>query len=127
MQQNWQKHLPRSTFISRSSFKVVHCGEKFNRFLVDITLKSRKMVNHRLLVIIKLLIDSFYVKTREARRTITACVDSVVNFSLVSSLASHLLSKIAADDSFLLRKMSIIWSGLVEVILSGMWKDIGRH
>ena len=38
-------------------------------------------MNHRLLVIIKLLIDSFYVKTWEARRTITACVDSVVNFS----------------------------------------------
>ena len=35
---------------------------------------------HRLLVIIKLLIN-FFVKTWEARRTITACVDSVVNFS----------------------------------------------
>ena len=35
---------------------------------------------HRLLVIIKSLID-FFVKTWEARRTITACVDSVVNFS----------------------------------------------
>ena len=62
-------------------------------------------------------------KTTNAQGT----ADQNKNSSLVSSLASHLLSKIAADDSFLLRKMSIIWSGLVEVILSGMWKDIGRH
>ena len=55
--------------------------ELFNRCLVDITLKSRKMINHRLLFIIKMLIDFFYVKTWEARRTITACIDSVVNFS----------------------------------------------
>ena len=62
--------------------QLVHCGDKlFNRCLVDINLKSRKMVNHRLLVINKLLIDFFYVKTWEARRTITACVDSVLNFS----------------------------------------------
>ena len=35
-----------ASFVSRSSFKV-HCGAKFNRCLVDITLKSRKMVNHQ--------------------------------------------------------------------------------
>ena len=51
----------RHAFISRSSFKV-HCGDKFNRCLVDITLKSRKMVNQRLLVIIKLLIEFFVLK-----------------------------------------------------------------
>ena len=53
--------------------------------------------------------------------------DQNKNGSLVSSLASHLLSKMVADDSFLLRKMSRIQSRLVELILSGMWKDVGRH
>ena len=47
--------------------------------------------------------------------------------SVVFSPASHLLSKMAADDSFLLRKMSRIQSWLVELILSGMWKDIGHY
>ena len=37
-------------------------------------------MNHHWLVVIKLLID-FFVKTWEARETITACNDSAVNFS----------------------------------------------
>ena len=53
--------------------------------------------------------------------------DQNKNGSLVSSLDSHLLSKMAADDCFLSRKMSRIQSRLVELILSGMRKDIGRH
>ena len=39
------------------------------------------MVNHRLLVVIIFFNGGFYVKTREARGTITACGDSGVNFS----------------------------------------------
>ena len=82
MQQNWQ-NICQDLPLSQDPV-LVHSGDITIECLVDITLKSRMMVNHWLLVIIKLFIDFFYVKTWEARRTITACVDtvvSVVNFS----------------------------------------------
>ena len=46
-----------STFTSTSSL-----NGQLNRSLIDVTLKSRKMVNHHWLVVIKLLIDFFMLK-----------------------------------------------------------------
>ena len=64
------------TVLLHKHFKI-----QLNRSMIDITLKSRKMVNHHWLVVTKLLIDFFYVKTWEVGGAITACNDSVVNFS----------------------------------------------
>ena len=77
MQDSWQKCLPKSTFPSRSSFKghrEIHLiGEHYFEVKEDgepLIVSCHQIVNR-----------GVYVKTREARGTITACGDSGVNFS----------------------------------------------
>lgn len=45
----------------------------------------------------------------------------------MEELEMYVTQPLVVPDSFLLTKMSMIRSGLVELILSGMWKDVGRH
>ena len=99
-------------------FKVFPCcGSTFK--------EQNKGEKHRKLrwSIVGKIVDTKLNKTAYAEGT----ADQNKNGSLVSSLDSHLLSKMAADDCFLSRKTSRIQSRLVELILSGMRKDIGRH
>ena len=93
------------------------CGSAFK--------EQNKGENHRKLrwSIVGKIVNTKLNKTAYAEGT----ADQNKNGSLVSSLASHLLSKMAADDCFLLRKMSRIQSRLIELILNGMLKDIGCH
>ena len=77
MQDNWQKYLPRSTFSQDLLLKDImemHLkGELYFEVKEDgepLIVSCHQIVNR-----------GVYVKTREARGTITACRDSGVNFS----------------------------------------------